>query len=106
MDSASIALSGMNAAATGMAVTSNNVANVNSKDYKAKRLDLENLEPQGGVKPQALQESQAPTVPNGSNVDLATEFTSLLSQSDAYKANTKVLQVQQELLGTVLDMKA
>jgi flagellar hook protein FlgE len=44
-------------------------------------------------------------VPGGSNVDLATEFTNLLAYADTYRVNAKVLEVQQELLGTVMDIK-
>jgi flagellar hook protein FlgE len=104
MDTFSIALSGLQAATTGIGVTANNVANVNSKDYKAKRLDLEEQK-EGGVRPSALRESQEPTEPNGSNVDLATEFTSQMLQSNSYQANLKMLQTQNQILGQAMDLK-
>ncbi len=100
-----IGLSGMNAAALGVAVTANNVANVNTRDFKAQRLDQEDLA-QGGTRPAALRESQEPMAPEGSNVDLASEMTNLISQGGAYQANVKALQTQDQMLGTAMDLKA
>ena len=104
MDAFAISLSGLQAASTGVSVTANNVANVNSKDYRAKRLDLEEQR-EGGVQESSLTESQESTVPGGSNVDLATEFTNLMVQSNAYGANLKVIQTQNQILGTAMDLK-
>jgi len=104
MDATAVSLAGMNAATVGVAVVANNVANANSKDFKAKRVDFQDLR-DGGVRPSQLRESEAPGVPDGSNVDFATEFTSLLAYADTYKVNAKVLEVQQEMLGTVMDLK-
>jgi flagellar hook protein FlgE len=104
MDTMSVSLAGMNAAGLGVAVVANNVANANSKGYKAKRVDFEDVR-EGGVRPTGLQASETLVIPEGSNVDFATEFTNLLAYADAYKINAKVLEVQQELLGTVMDLK-
>jgi flagellar hook protein FlgE len=104
MDSTSVSLAGVNAATLGVAVVANNVANVNSKDYRAKRVDFEEVR-EGGVKPSGIEASEETPVPGGSNVDLATEFTNLLAYADTYRVNAKVLEVQQELLGTVMDIK-
>jgi flagellar basal-body rod protein FlgC len=104
MDTTAVSLSGLNAATLGVAVVANNVANANSKDYKAKRVDFENVR-EGGVRPSDIQASQETAVPGGSNVDLATEFTNLMSYADTYKVNAKVLEAQQEILGTVMDLK-
>jgi len=105
MDVNSIGLSGVNAAALGTSVTANNIANANTRDFKAKRLDLED-QVQGGTRPGVLRESQAPLAPEGSNVDLASELTNLITQGGAYQANLKVLQAQSQMLGATLDLKA
>jgi len=104
MDSFAISLSGLQAASTGVSVTANNLANLNSKDYKAKRLDLEEQR-EGGVQEAKLTESQEPTVPGGSNVDLPTEITNLMTQSNAYSANLKVMQTHEQMLGMAMDLK-
>ena len=105
MDTLSVSLAGMNAASLGVAVVANNIANANSSDFKAKRVDFEDIR-EGGVKPSGLRESEATAGFGSSNVDLATEFTSLLAYADSYKINAKVLEVQNEILGIVMDMKA
>jgi len=104
MDAVSVSLAGMNAAALGVAVVANNIANANSKDFKAKRVDFEDVR-EGGVKPSSLRESEETPVTGGSNVDIATELTNLLAYSDTYKINSKVLEAKKEMLGTVMDMK-
>jgi len=98
-------LSGVQTSAQGVALSANNVANLNSDGYRARSLVQQTL-PQGGVTGAAVQESQAALNPGGSNVDLATEAVSLDTQGGAYQANLKVLQVQNQLLGTALDLKA
>lgn len=104
MDSTSISLAGINAATLGVAVVANNVANANTKDFRAKRVDFEDIR-EGGVKPSQIVESEETPVPDGSNVDLGTEFVNLLAHADTYRVNAKVLEVQQEILGTALDLK-
>ena len=101
----SAGLSGMQAAAQGVAVSAYNVANVNSAGYRAKSLELAE-QAQGGVAAEGVAESQAALAPGGSNVDLATEAVNLKTQSTAYQADAKFLKVQERMLGTALDMKA
>ena len=105
MDVSSIGLSGLNTAALGTSVIANNISNANTKDFKAQRLDQADLA-QGGTRAASLRESQEPTSPEGSNVDLASEFTGLIAQSGAYQANLQVIQTQNQILGATLDLKA
>ncbi|WP_005035507.1 flagellar basal body rod protein FlgC [Holophaga foetida] len=104
MATTAISLSGLNAASQGLAVTANNVANANTDGYRAKRLDLEEQQ-EGGVQASKLTESQEPTGPGSSNVDYATEMTSLMTQSGAYAANLQVMKTQDQMLGQFMDMK-
>lgn len=105
MDPMSMALSGLGASARQLAVGANNLANLNTRDYKAKRLDLED-QAGGGVRPAALRESEAPAVPEGSNVDLPTELVGQMLPSVAYKANLEVILTQDQMTGQALDLKA
>jgi flagellar hook protein FlgE len=104
MDAMSVSLAGMNAATLGVAVVANNISNTNSKDYKSKRVDFEEGR-EGGVSSSGLRESGETNAPGGSNVDVATELTSLLAFADTYKVNAKVLEVRKEVLGTLMDLK-
>ena len=105
MNGIAASTSGMVTAGQGLAVAANNVANVNTAGYQAKRLDQE-TQSQGGVRASGLTASQAPTTPGGSNVDLATEAISAQTDSFSYQANLKFLSVQNDILGSTLDMKA
>ena len=105
MDGIAASLSGVRTAALSVAVTGNNVANVNTPEFRARRLEQQD-QAQGGVRPSGLRESQEATVPGGSNVDLATEAVALKTDSLSYAANLKFLKVQDDLLGSVLDMKS
>lgn len=92
MDLMSTGISGLRAASQGIAATANNVANVNTPDFKAKH-------------PTGIPESQESGEERNS-VDLAAEITNLQIQSGAYKANLKVIQTANEILGSALDLKA
>jgi flagellar basal-body rod protein FlgC len=105
MVSLDASLSGMNAAATQVGVAANNVANLNTDGYKARRVDFEQT-PNGGVRATAVQESPAEPAPNGSNVDPATEMVSLMTGSMFFKANATVARAQSDLLGLVMDIRA
>lgn len=104
MDLTSIGLSALRAAGTGSAVRANNIANVNTDGYQSKRVNLEDQQ-QGGVRVASLTTSQEPTVPNGSNVELAQEFTQNLVDAGAYQAGLQVLKLADEMLGQALDLR-
>ena len=105
MDLTSIGLSALRAASSSVAVRANNIANLNSDGYQAKSVNLEDQQV-GGVRVASLTTSQEPTVPNGSNVELAQEFTQNIVDAGAYRAGLKVLEVADEVKGQALDLKA
>jgi flagellar basal-body rod protein FlgC len=105
MDGIAASLSGLQTAGQSIALSANNVANLNSAGYRAQSLAQATL-PQGGVYGAAVQQSQAPLNPGGANVDLATEAVNLDTQGTAYQADLKFLQVQNNVLGTALDLNA
>ena len=105
MDGVSTSMSGLGVAAQSAALAANNIANVNTRGYQAQSLQQQALQ-QGGVQATGVQASQAPGVPGGSNVDLATEAVNLKTQGAGYGADLKALEVQQNLIGAALDMKA
>jgi flagellar basal-body rod protein FlgC len=109
MDVMSIAASGLNAAQTQLAVTANNVANVNTPGYQAQRVDLVDLSPNGvGVGGITTDSSPVPAdangKPTGSNVDLAGQSVDLMREKTLYTANAAVIKTADQMLGTLLDM--
>ncbi len=109
MDAFGIALSGLQAASASQQVTANNVANALSDGFKAKRVERSALVANGqgaGVKSDGLVEDPTPTVPGGSNVDLAQQFVQSNVDSLMYTANLKVIKSQDDLFKSTLDLKA
>ncbi|MBF0231533.1 MAG: hypothetical protein HQK62_06330 [Desulfamplus sp.] len=98
---------------TATAVTANNVANVESEDFKSSRAVM-NEGSDGGVKVSlSLNASQGPLVTKSdgttkelSNTDLATEFTSMINFQSGYSANVKAVQAQDDMKGTLINMMA
>jgi len=107
-------MSALQAYKTQMAVTSNNVANVNTEGFKKSKASLRegnngdvkvdvNRVDTPGHRYQELEEDQLVTKET-SNVDLAEEFPQMMATQHAYEANMKVLQAQDKILGTTLDI--
>lgn len=98
MSITSIAVSGMNAAKTRLAASADNVANANTPDFRAKQVNQAS-QAGGGVR---VQVSQAPS----EGVSLEQEAVNQQIASYDFKANAKLLRVQQELDKSLLDIQA
>ena len=97
-----------------LGVTANNVANVNTDGYKKVQPVME--EGMHGDVHIALTRVNTPGYPyhgyeNGqkvekktSNVNLAEEIPDLMVARRSYEANIKTIQVQDEMLGSLLDI--
>lgn len=105
MDAFSIALSGLQAASGRRLAGAGNVANVLTKGYQATRVDLAE-QAQGGVRIDRVTKDPTPGDPEGSNVDLAQEFTQSNVDGLMYGANLKMIQAADELMKSTLDLKA
>lgn len=97
-----------------MGVTANNVANANSDGFKKSRAILQEGAA-GGVDVEITRvESPGPLVTEQtteghetkelSNVTLEEEIPQALLTEKLFAANTKVLQVEEEMIGSVLDI--
>jgi len=105
MDGIGSALSGLQTAGQGVALSAGNVANINTPGYRARSLVQED-QAQGGVRGAAVVQSQAAAAPGASNVDPGAEAVNLNTQGAGYQADLKFLQVQEKMLGSALDLKA
>lgn len=97
-----------------MAVSSNNVANVMSDDFKKSRaINVEGEN--GGVKtvitkidtPGPLVEDPLSTtgeLKELSNTDIAEELTNQIVYEHGFKANAKVISTYEETIGSLIDM--
>ena len=127
----SASLSGLNAASNRLAVSANNIANINSTlKTENGQVTKENFVPSkvndvsqgglGGVKSlvssdsssdflSAFASSASSTADNnnvvfGSNVDLATETVNQIVAKNAYKANLVTLEAQNKIAQETLDI--
>jgi flagellar basal-body rod protein FlgC len=107
-------VSALQAYKTQMEVTSNNVANVNTEGFKKSKATLKegvtgnvqvdvNQVNTPGHRYQGLEGDQM-VEKETSNVDLTEEFPQMMVTQHAYEANMKVLQTQDRMLGTTLDI--
>ena len=107
-------VSALQAYKTQMQVTSNNVANVNTEGFKKSKATLKegdngdvqvdvNRVNTPGHRYQEL-EGDKMVEKETSNVDLAEEFPQMMVTQHAYEANMKVLQAQDKMMGTTLDI--
>ena len=107
-------VSALKAYNTQMKVASNNVANVNTEGFKKSKATLKegdngnvqvdvNQVNTPGHRYQELEDDQI-VEKETSNVDLAEEFPQMMVTQHAYEANMKVLQAQDKMLGTALDI--
>ena len=106
-------ISAVNAFSKKMQVTANNVANVNTDEFKKSRVtmsegrsggveaDISKVDTPGYPK-QITEDGQVKEV-ESSNVDLTEEMTESMSTQHAQEANLKAIKVQDEMVGTLLD---
>lgn len=86
----------MTAMSNWMNNSANNVANVNTDKFNATQTTINNQN-----NTVVAQSSQTE-----SRTDLGSEFTDQIALETAFEANTKPIQTQDEMLGSLLDMKA
>jgi len=107
-------LSALQAYKNSMGVTANNIANVNTDEFKKSRATMNegvngNVEVEidkvitPGHRYQVLEGSQM-VEKETSNVNLEEELPDLMITQLTYEANLKVLQTQDKMLGATLDI--
>jgi flagellar basal-body rod protein FlgC len=108
------AISALQAYKSKMRVAANNIANVNTDEFKKSRATLRegtNGDVQvnvqqvhtPGTRYKALEEDRL-AEKESSNVNLEEEIPDMMITQRTYEANLKVLQTQNKMLGSVLDI--
>jgi flagellar basal-body rod protein FlgC len=109
------ALSALRANLRKQDVTANNIANVNTHDFKKSKAVFEETPP-AGVKV-TLSRAETPAAPlpadevlgdghEMSNVSLEEELVDLITTQHLFTANIKTIQTEDEMQGTLLDIIA
>lgn len=85
-------------------ITAQNVANLNTKNYKTKYMVNQELKNDGitGV----IKTDNGQAAENGNNVDLAKEMMNSINNLEQEKANINVLRSQNEMIGSLIDIKS
>jgi len=91
------ALAALAAFGTGLDVTANNIANINTNGFKPTSAVM-NEDVSGGVKVTLSQSENA-------DVDIAGEMVDLMIEKNAIQVNVKSLQTGNEVLKNLIDMK-
>ena len=111
--SVSSTVSALQAHNTRLGVTADNIANVNTDEFKKSRASLKegingdvqvdiNRIHTPGRRYQEFEGDQM-VEKEGSNVNLEEEIPSMMITEHSYEANLKVLQTRDRMLGTLLD---
>ena len=98
MNTISTALSGLNAASLWLDTSANNIANGLTPGYRRQTV-VQQAVPDGGVSATVVQADAV-------GESLAEDIVTQMSASYAFKADLKVLKTQDEVLGSLLDLKA
>lgn len=96
----SIASSGMQAAQLRLDASANNVANANTRNFRADRVAQEAVAERAGVQATVQREQEA------KGVALEKEMVDQMAATYSFKANVQSLKTQDEMMGTLLDVRA
>lgn len=108
------ALSALNAFRKKMDVTANNIANVNTDNFKKNRVNIQ--EGSSGGAQTNIQQINTPGYPKqvyqddalveveSPNVDLAEELPELVVTKAGFSANLETVSTQNQVLGSLLDI--
>lgn len=93
-----IALSGMNAAQTGLGVAGHNIANAATRGFRHQEA-VAATAAAGGVST-SLRQSPA------TGADLERDMVGLLQQKNAFMANLAVFRTGEQMMGSLLDIRS
>jgi len=104
--------SALRAINTGVNVSSNNVANVDTNNFKNTQTVMNEGDKSGVVvslskdySTGSLKQSDNGELLQTSNTDIAKEMTNYIQYQNNYKANIKPIQTVNDMLGNSIDMK-
>jgi len=91
-----IALSGMNAAQTGLQAVAHNIANLGTRNFRREQV-LQSAQAEGGVSATLTQSTETGDA-------METDMVGQLQSKNAFLANLAVFRTSDRMTGTLLDM--
>jgi len=107
-------ISALKAFGAKMGVTANNIANVESEEFKKSsallqegergsvKVDISRIDTPGAIGTKYIDDEQVET--EMSNVDLAEEIPETIPTQRGYEANLTVIKTKDEMLATIIDI--
>lgn len=107
-------ISALKAFGAKMGVTANNIANVESEEFKKSsallhegergsvKVDISRIDTPGAIGTKYIDDEQVET--EMSNVDLAEEIPDIIPTQRGYEANLTVIKTKDEMLATIIDI--
>jgi len=107
-------ISALKAFGAKMGVTANNIANVESEEFKKSsallqegdrgsvKVDISRIDTPGAIRTKYIDDEQVET--EMSNVDLAEEIPETIPTQRGYEANLTVIKTKDEMLATIIDI--
>lgn len=96
----SIGSSGLQAAQLRLDASANNVANINTPNYRRQVVEQEAAADNAGVRATVQRQQQS------DGVALEKEAVEQMSATYAFKANLQTIKTRDEMMGSLLDVKA
>lgn len=106
MDILSTALSGIQASRNRALASANNVANVNTAGYQAKRANTSTGPNGQGAQTDSVSFSTLEGNPASSNVDIAQEIINLKVEENITRANINTAKTADDITKTTIDLLA
>ena len=105
----SVAQSALEAAATRLAVSAHNVANINTEGYEAKDVAVEDVQSGGGISQVVAMETQVPVgirqddLLASAATDVVRETINRVRAVVAYRANAEVFRTATDVSTAIID---
>ena len=99
------AVSGLRTASRSLQSSADNVANLRTPGFQKSRVVTSDVV-SGGTQVSGIIRDPSPGPEGGSNVDITEEAVNQILAKTAFKANANVIRTADEMIGTILDIKA
>jgi len=99
-------LSGLQASQRALDNSAHNVANANTQGFQPSQASFQENQPAGTGVTLSVQAQQRQSTDQPSNTDLAKETTDTLLYKTQFALSAKVIQAQDQKLGSLIDTKA
>lgn len=104
--STSAALSGLNANQQALGVSAYNIANANTQNFQPRQASFQEAQPAGTGVTLSVEGQGLARADGASATDMASDLTNALVYKQGFALNAKVIQMADERIGTLVNIKA